>query len=150
MRVYAAVLVSLSMLLTPIAAAAEEDAVKVRFNSGYPPPDRSSEFIELNVLRSGAATPSRDVSIDQYFAVVSNIVTENNLPEEWGVPAIDAPFVRIDIVLGKRHFTFASTYNATGMILGIDPTENDRRIASALQKVLNLTVEQASSRLSIK
>jgi hypothetical protein len=72
------------------------------------------------------------------------------VPDQWGSVIVDGSYVKIDIVLGTKHLKFANSYDQTGMNLWINATEYDKRIASALQQILNLTIEHASGRLSAK
>ena len=45
----------LALSVTMISATANaDDSVKVKFRSGYPPPDRNSEMVELKVTRFAA------------------------------------------------------------------------------------------------
>jgi hypothetical protein len=92
----------LPILLASFAVSAQ-DSVKIHFFPSYPPPDRSVEFIELNVSRVGAATPGRELNIDRYFADVSRVLAENHVPDQWGSVIVDGSYVKIDIVLGTKH-----------------------------------------------
>src|SRR5436190_22461935 len=89
---------------------AAEDLVNVRFYPGYPSPNMSSEFMQLSVSRIPAAVPAEKWDIDRYFDTVQRVLLEGEVPASWGVIAVDAPFVTIEVALGETHFELATTY----------------------------------------
>jgi len=149
MRATIITVIAVWMLLAGATACAQ-DLVRVRFHSGYPPPDGSSEFLELSVSRVGAAVRGREVSVDEYFKAVRKILAENQVPENWGSVVPDGPFVKVEIVLGDSNFVLANTYDSGRVILHLNATDGDKRVARALQALLNLTIDQARERLSSK
>jgi hypothetical protein len=124
-------------------SAASQDAVKVRYVPSYPPPDRSSEVVQLAVSRIAAATPGRELDVDRYFAAVRAIVADERLPDRWGGVIPDAAWVELEIVLGGRRHVLANAWGPDGPALPASASADDRRIAAAFRKVLGLTVERA-------
>jgi len=134
---------------TLAAPAAAQDSVKVRYVPSYPPPDRSSEVVQLSVSRIAAATPGRELDVDRYFATVRGFVTDERLPERWGSVTPDAAWVELEIVLGGRRHVLANAWGPDGPALPANASAADRRIAAAFRKVLALTFERAKLTLAI-
>lgn len=129
-------------------AIAAQDSVKARYVPSYPPPDRSSESVQLSVTRIAAAMPGRELDVDRYFATVRAILDEDRVPERWASVTVDASWVELEIALGTRRHVLASTWGPDGPVLQPNATADDRRIAAALRKLLGFTVDRARRTLA--
>jgi hypothetical protein len=128
--------------------AAAEESVKVRYFPSYPLPDQSAEFVQLSVSRVARATPGAERDVDRYIASVRDVLDDAAMPAKWGSVTPDASWVQVEITLGERKHVLANAYDAGGVRLRPDATASDRRRAAALQRVLDLTVERAATRLA--
>ena len=93
-----------------------QDRIQIRIHGGYPPPDRSTEEIQLTVSRISPGSPSQQVDVDRYFDRLRKILAENHVPHEWGEIAVDGPFVQIDISIDKKHFVLSNSCHSYPML----------------------------------
>jgi len=139
-----------ALSLTMISATANaDDSVKVKFRSGYPPPDRNSEMVELKVLRFAVGDSAVPIDVDRYFTKVGKILADERVPASWQYVPVDDATIEIDVALGDKSFTllFGAMDVAT-----VSPyaEDEDKRVLSACRQLLKLTMEEASRTFSGK
>jgi hypothetical protein len=100
------------------------------------------------VSRVARATPGAERDVDRYIARVREVLDDASMPATWGSVTPDASWVQVEITLGERKHVLANAYGPGGVRLRPDATAADRRHAAALQRVLDLTVERAATRLA--
>ena len=148
-----------------------EDAIAIRYLDGYPPPNRSSERIDLRVARIGpppvVALASKQ-DIDRYFDQVSAVLTANGVTADWQLAIPDAAAIEITIDINGRKLKLVSchtTLERRGNYLVTEhggqvvpdkdraavlarQSETFRRHRIAFEKILSLTLERTHARLS--
>jgi hypothetical protein len=163
-------LVSVAVMFLSIPAYAE-DAVTIRYRDGYPPLDRSSEWINLRVSRSSPSSPITTASkqdVDLFFERVSTALTENGVGKDWQLAIPDAPAIEITIDINGRQLMLVSCHvslERMGRYLvterggyAVPDEERDSLLAKqskafrhhriAFETILRLTLERARARLS--
>ena len=139
-----------ALSLTMISATANaDDSVKVKFRSGYPPPDRNSEMVELKVTRFPVVDQAVPIDVDRYFSTVQKILVDGHVPAQWQYVPVDAPTIEIDVVLGDKSFTLI--FGAMDLPMSPSSAEDeDKRVLAACRELLKLTMEEASRNFSGK
>ena len=163
-------LVGIAVIFLSIPAYAE-DAVTIRYLDGYPPPDRSSEWINLRVSRSSPPpiiTKTSKQDVDLFFERVSAALTENGVGKDWQLAIPDAPAIEITIDINGRKLTLVSCHvslerKAKYLVTerggyAVPDEERDSLLAKqskafrhhriAFETILRLTLERAHARLS--
>jgi hypothetical protein len=130
--------------------ASAQDSVALRLSSGYPPPNRSSEFLQLKVSRVAAAVPGMDTKVDRYFTAVRKIIADAELPAKWGSVMVDGPYVEIIVVLDGAQYVVSTSFESGKVVLPIGASDSDNRIASAVEHLLEATMDQAGADLTHK
>jgi len=106
------------LLVALVAAAALDvatvahaaDTVTIFASGGYPLPNLSSESTRLVIERNAPYTRARELAIDEFFAAVKKVLSENGVTTDWTLAVPDAPFVRIEIDVDGRRITLVSAH----------------------------------------
>ena len=104
--------------------------------------------MQLSVSRVPRSQPGDERDVDRYIAEVRKLLDDAAVPDSWGSVIPDASWVQVEVTLGERKHVLANAYGPGGLKLRADATPADRRIAAAVQRVLDLTVQRAGRRLS--
>jgi hypothetical protein len=133
---------SLALLLglAPVFAQSA-DLVAITRDPGYPSPGSTSEVTYFVVASNADATDEQVAAMNAYFSSVRKILAEAPVPTDCCVPAIDAPFVKIDISLDGIVYKLQLTEGGAGLVMSLDPSADERRTASVMQRVLKLSDE---------
>jgi hypothetical protein len=108
------------------------DLVTIQYDPGYPAAfPISTEAASVSVSRCSPERRSTELPIDMYFDAVRATLLQGKVESNWGVPAVDAPFVRVTVELSGRTTTLISTVNENGMLLPLDADERDKRHGAA-------------------
>ena len=163
-------LVSIAVTFLSISAYAD-DAITIRYLDGYPPPDRSTEWINLRVSRLSpppVVTKKSKQDVDLFFEQVSAVLTENGVRKDWQLAIPDAPAIEITIDIKGKKLKLVSCHvslERQGQYLiterGLQEvpdkdrdsvlakqSEVFRRHRIAFETILRLTLERARARLS--
>lgn len=140
--------VALALILSA-ASALGNDQVTVRFQSGYPHPDFSSESVDLVVKRNGS-TDGQPTEVDKYFAEIGKILKIGKVPSQWGFVQIDGPSVSISISLNGRTYELSGSPDRGGIAMPVKPVEKDKQAAMAIQAILKLTLDRTNARFALK
>ena len=106
-----AVLLGLTILsTTAFAQAPDKDKVSIRYLPGYPPPARSSEWLDVRVERMGSPTKGEEQEIDRFFASVAATLSKYGVDGDWQVVMPDAPSIEITIDLDGKQIRLASAH----------------------------------------
>jgi hypothetical protein len=90
-------------------------------------------------------TVQQIAAVDASFDSVRRILDEAPVPSGCCAPAIDSPFVEIDISLDGKAYKLTMTYKGTaGLELSLDPDMDQRREASVMERILRLSEEWKS------
>lgn len=162
----------IGIVLTFISLSAfAEDAVTVRYLDGYPPPDRSTEWINLRVSRPSpppVVTKTSKQDVDVFFEQVSAVLTKNGINKNWQLAIPDAPAIEITIDMQGKKLKLVSCHMSLerqGKYLvtehgwqPVSPKERDALLARqseafrqhriAFESILRLTLTRAGARLS--
>jgi hypothetical protein len=152
---------SASLVVCASALAAPKNSVEVRKDSvevrmipgGLPQTDMSAESVTVTVSRYQfqAAMPDHEIEIDRFFGEVRRILAETEAPPEWSrLPWADVPVVKLDITLDGRRFQLACIFGRPECYLPDDASAADKRVASAVQRILNLVAERVSQALGAR
>lgn len=140
-------IISVSIILTAGTVSAE-DYVRVKYMPGFPLPNESMETVDIEIKRMPSIPGSPQVDVDRYFDSVSKILAEDKIRTDWGLLAIDAPSVRVDISIADKKISLAATYTSKGIIdTAPGPDERPRR---ALQEILKLTLKRLKDKVPVK
>ncbi|MBI1965942.1 MAG: hypothetical protein HYS46_06800 [Betaproteobacteria bacterium] len=148
-----------------------EDVITIRYLDGYPPPDRSTEWINLRVSRLApppviGQTSKQD--IDRLFEQISAVLTENGVTKDWQLAIPDAPAIEISIDINGQKLKMTSCHTTLersgnylvtergGQVVPAEDrasvlakqSETFRRHRIAFEKILSLTLERTHARLS--
>jgi hypothetical protein len=141
-----------SLVVCASALAAPDDSVSVQMWSGMPL-QRSTESVSVTVSRyryRGWSEPGNEIEIDRFFEEVRRILAETEAPPEWSRLYVDAPDVKLDITLDGRRFQLACSSFRSECSLPDNASATDKRVASAIQRILNLVAERVSQALGAK
>lgn len=164
-------LIGIAVTFLSISAYAD-DTITIRYLDGYPPPDRSTEWINLRVSRLspppvGTKTSKQDV--DLFFEQVSASLIENGVSKDWQLAIPDAPAIGIIIDINGKKLKLVSCHVSLERQGGYLVTERgwqevaDKDRDSVLAKqseafryhrlafetILRLTLERVRARLSL-
>jgi hypothetical protein len=132
----------LTALLLPQVVGAQWtstlNVVKVHIDSGYPLPSEISTNVDYDI--SGVTEPNGE----NYFGQVRRLLQEGNVPHKWGAVVVDSSFVKIDIDLGHEKFEIINTYGHGGLRLQDGESPTEKRVAAAVQKIIDLTIREAT------
>ena len=141
------VVVTFAFLATALTCLAN-DEVNVRYESGYPHPSLSSEFLTLSVVRSSSYTREREVEVDKFFLSVQKALTKNKVTSSWERVLLHAPTARVEIKLDGKTIMLVSSFLEKGTAIPLEESETDRRHRLAFEEILRLTVDRTRTRLS--
>jgi len=137
----------LAYLLAPAFAAASvcvdaAEFVVVTRDHCYPVPGANYEAAtKLAIAKSDGMTVQQISAVDAYFDSVRRILDEAPVPSSCCAPAIDSPFVEIDISLDGKAYKLTMTDKGTaGLELSMDPDMGQRRV----ERILRLSEEWKS------
>jgi hypothetical protein len=162
--------IGISVTALSVSAYAE-DVVTIRYLDGYPPSDRSTEWINLRVSRPGlppVITKTSKQDVDQYFERVSALITENGVSKDWQLAIPDAPAIQITIDIDGKMLKLISCHvslERQGKYMVTErgwqevpdgdrdsvlakQSEAFRHHRIAFESILLLTLERARARLS--
>jgi hypothetical protein len=131
------------------ASALAQDVVRVKYIPSYPLPDTSMETVGIQIERTPSGSGNGDAAIDRYFSAVSAILAEEKVKPKWERAIPDAPFVRVEITVGGRSFTFGSSYSENGLDT-FGPDDSDQRHRRALEGILKLTLQRVTEKSPVK
>lgn len=158
------------LLALPCVAAHAEDSVAIRYLDGHPPPNRSTEWINLRIARHPAppiVTPDKQ-AVDRFFEQVAAALAGNGVVKDWQLAIPDAPAIEITIEIDGRKLKLVSCHTLLEQRGNYLVTERggqavpDRELAAVLAKesepfrrhriafetILRLTLERTRARLS--
>jgi hypothetical protein len=153
------------------ACAEAEDAVAIRYLDGQPPPNRSTEWVNLRVARISPPAIIPEVSkqdVDRFFEQIAAVLTENAVTDDWQLAIPDAPAIEITIDLNDSKVTLVSCHTVLegrgnyvvtergGQVVPdkdrasvlSQQSESFRRHRIAFEEILRLTLDRARARLS--
>ena len=105
-------LIGIAVTFLSISAYAD-DTITIRYLDGYPPPDRSTEWITLRVSRLSpppVITKTSKQDVDLFFEQVSALLTENGISKDWQLAIPDAPAIEITIDIDEKKLKLVSCY----------------------------------------
>lgn len=163
------ILIGITVTLLSISAYAD-DAITIRYLDGYPPPDRSTEWINLRVSRPSpppTITKTSKQDVDRFFEQVSAVLTENGVVRDWQLAIPDAPAIEIAIDINGKKLKLVSCHvslERNGKYLVTErggqvvpdkdrdsvlakQSETFRHHRIAFETILRLTMERARARL---
>jgi hypothetical protein len=127
------------------------DLVTVAYDPGYPNAfPLSTEATSISESRCSPQSRGNDLPIDQYFEAVRKALSDGQVESSWGVPAVDAPFVKLTIELEGRKITMISTAYDDGAALPLYMDDRDKRYGTAMRSIVKLTVERVAVRLRFR
>ena len=85
------------------------DEVNLRYDSGYPHPSLSLEFITLSVARSPPYSREREVDVDKFFLSVQKALAKNKVTSSWERVLLHAPTARIEIKMDGKTIMLVSS-----------------------------------------
>jgi hypothetical protein len=134
----------LMLVLLPSRADAA-DFVTITHDHGYPGVGDDYEPPDMFVVsRTDGMTAQQSAATNAYFDAVRKIIAEAPVPSQCCVRQIDSPFVRIDISLDGRVYALLLTENSSGLVISLEPGEDERRTASVMERVLKLSEDWKS------
>lgn len=162
----------LGLLFTLLSIpAVAEDSVVIRYLGGYPPPNQSTEWINLRVARLAPppiVTATAKQEIDRFFEQVEAVLKANRITQDWQLAIPDAPSIEITLEINGRKLKLVSchlpleqggNYLVTELggqavsdkeraALLARQSEAFRRHRIAFEKILHLALERTRVRLS--
>jgi hypothetical protein len=133
---------SLALAFAAVSACVNAgEAVAVTRNHGYPMAGTDYEPPTIFVISHAPDMTAQQIrAVDTYFDSVRKILDEAPVPSNCCVPAIDAPFVQIDISLDGRIYELTMTdRGAAGLTMSLNPSIEERRVASVMERILKLS-----------
>jgi hypothetical protein len=131
-------------LLLPEAVFAQWSStfnvVKMHIDPGYPLPNAISRSVDYEI--SGIA----ELNGQNYFGRVRRLLREGNVPHKWGSVVIDSSWIKIEIQLGDEKFEIANTYGSDGLLRYVGDSSTDKDVGAAVQKIIDLTSLEATSK----
>lgn len=138
---------SLMMLFGGAAACVHAgESVTITYDPGYPSPGVSSDATRFVISREAGMNAQQVRAVDAYFDAVRKILGEAPLPSSCCVTPVDSPTIEIDISLDTKVYqlTFANG-GAAGLELPVNPTFEQRRAASVMERILKVSEERIAS-----
>jgi hypothetical protein len=138
-------------------SAGAQDRVHVRYIPAYPAlaghtdlPDLSSEYVEIKVARVAGFPRKRNLAIDQYFAAIQKILTEQRASSNWERAIVHAPSVQLDIVVSGDKYSLSSSYSSNGLDTFPDEDGANERHRRAMEAILQLTIRQVATKSPVQ
>jgi hypothetical protein len=131
------------------AAAFAKDQVSIRYRTGYPPPEQTSESAELIVSRSGS-TVGEPTEVDGYFTEIRRILKDGKIPLQWGYVIVDGDSIQVNISLDEKTYVLSFSYVGNDIALPPNPSTAEKRIATAIKAIVKLTSDRANANFGIK
>lgn len=166
----ARILLVASLAALPSHSARAEDSVAIRYLDGYPPLNRSTEWINLRVARQSPPPVVAPVKqdVDRFFEQVAGVLTENGVSKDWQLAIPDAPAIEITLEIQGRKLKLVSCHTLLEQPGNYLVTERGgqavpdkeraallarqgetfRRHRIAFEKILRLALERTRARLS--
>lgn len=114
------------------------NVVKVHIDPGYPLPNAISHRVDYEV--DGIT----ELNGQNYFGQVRRLLREGNVPHKWGAVIVDSASIKIEVHLGDESFEIVNTYGKNGLWLSDGGSEEEKRVAAAVEKIIDLTIREAT------
>lgn len=138
-------LVVVALTWAGTASVLAQDTVRLKYLPAYPPPNVSSEFVEIVVTRISGYQRGEELGVDRYFAEIEKILVDHRITTNWERVIVHAPSVHAEINIGGKKLTLGSSYSASGMDSLPDQDGVNDRHRLALEAIIELTTRRAAA-----
>jgi hypothetical protein len=127
------------------------DSVKVKFMSGYPPPNVSSEIVLFEVSRIDAAFERRAGEVDAFFDAVRDALLKYRVTGDWARLSPDAPSLRVDVEIAGRKVSLAvnaDEHRRSRIPPTLAEMDDDVRHIAAMDEIIRLARARFNTQLA--
>ena len=135
-------------LLSPRVSA--DDEIKIKFSSGYPLADQSTQSNEIQISRIPNSYSRKPLDVDILFANIESLLRNHKAPIKWASLAVDSPYVELKIAIGKSHYSYAFTYSPTFTPEAPDLPDLDAKMTRLTLEILKLSKNHIAKFYDIK